>query len=324
MSKQKSVLGKGLSALIPGASGDDETIERVPQPRQLSTERVIESPKEPISLIALSAVAANPLQPRKDFDNTQLEELADSIREHGIIQPITVRQTSRGTYEIVSGERRVRAARLAGLTQIPAYRIDIDDDRTMLELAIIENIERAQLNPIEEAEAYERLIRECGLSQDELATRMSRDRTTISNFLRLLRLPESVRNSLRNGNLGMGHAKAVMALGEPAEQETLWKLAVQEHMSVRKLEELVRATIRRSEANGNAAPPKAGRPMKPVTAAEAQSQEISSIEHSLKQHLATQVKLRTQASGAGELVIQFFSRDELERIVELLLSIEAD
>ncbi len=176
MAKSKFSLGKGLGALIPGAENDSEQEQR--SPAKLGT----------VAMISLEEVAPNPQQPRKDFAQDALADLVDSIRSHGVIQPVTVRRSRLG-FELISGERRVRASRIAGLEEIPAYVIDVDTDLKMLELAIVENVQRKDLNPIEEAESYHRLIEECGLRQEDVAERIAKDRTTVSNFLRLLKLP---------------------------------------------------------------------------------------------------------------------------------------
>ncbi len=304
MSKARSVLGKGLGALIPG----------VETPQEVSTlieERVVDVP-----YIALKEIKPNPFQPRKEFPEAELEELTASIREHGIIQPVTVRKRD-GYYELIAGERRLRAAERAGLVKIPAFVLDVDDERKMLELAIIENVQRQDLNPIEEAESYKRLIDECGLRQDEVAERISRDRTTVSNFLRLLRLPDEIKDSLRRSELGMGHAKAILGIDDPAEQINLWRSAVAESLSVRRLEELARKIITNAAANGNAKK-KAGRPIRPVAD---ESSEASHILDQLKQTLQTQVRISTNESGRGTLIIEFYSDDDRERIIDLLLSI---
>lgn len=313
MSKVKPALGRGLGALIPGALNDaGEEIRR-----ELAQLSGVE-PNE-VSAIELSRIQPNPFQPRRNFPEAELAELAASIREHGVIQPVTVRKTPEG-YQLISGERRVRAARLAGLTQIPAYALTIDSDRKMLELAIVENVQRQDLNPIEEAESYRMLIDECGLKQDEVAERIAKDRTTVSNFLRILKLPEEIKDSLRHGELGMGHAKAIMSIPDMGLQITLWRAAVKEHYSVRKLEELARRTATNLHAtNGSQDRKRPGRPMR--------TPEQSSYETLLaqiKQRLATQVRLKPKNKDEGEIAIEYYSQDDLERLCELLLSIHME
>lgn len=314
MSKTKMVLGKGLGALIPGASAQDA------KPADVSTlieERVIDVPYIDIGLIS-----PNPQQPRKDFPEQELAELTESIREHGVIQPITVRKSG-NRYELITGERRLRASQRAGLIKIPAFVLDVDSDRKMLELAIIENVQRQDLNPIEEAESYRRLIDECGLKQEEVAERISKDRTTVSNFLRLLRLPSEIKESLRKGELGMGHAKAVMVIPDAAHQLALWRQAVQDSYSVRKLEELARRTaLDMAATNGEASRKRTGRPLK--ASDDASTGVYTGIESQLKQKLKTQVRIRTKENGHGDIAIEFYSTDELERLTDILLSIRSE
>jgi ParB family chromosome partitioning protein len=315
MSKNKMVLGKGLGALIPGAES------RSAEPVDVSTlieERVVDVP-----YIEISQISPNPFQPRKDFPEAELEELTASIREHGIIQPVTVRRGVDGRYTLVAGERRLRASERAGLRKIPVFILDVDSDRKMLELSIIENVQRQDLNPIEEAESFKRLIDECGLRQDEVAERISKDRTTVSNFLRLLKLPDEIKSSLRKGELGMGHAKAIMVVPEPEQQIDLWRAAVKDNYSVRRLEELARrAATEIAVTTGVPARKKTGRPLKsPVTAA---SGAYTPIETELKQKFKTQVRIRTKTESSGEIAIEFYSTDELERLAELLLSIRGE
>ncbi len=316
MSKTRSVLGKGLSALIPGAMADEpySGIELDESPEALHSRERHEPHVAPIEI---ARVAPNPLQPRKEFVRENLAELTESIREHGIIQPITVRKAAGEKFELISGERRVRAAIEAGLTHIPAYVIEVESDRKMLELAIVENVQRVELNPIEEAEAYDRLIVDCGLTQEEVAARISKDRTTVANAVRLLKLPERIKDSLRLGELGTGHAKAILGISDPARQNALWDEAIRNHYPVRKLEELARnGTAKvRSKRNGKSA-----------TIAESAEVETSSdiraIESSFQHVLGTQVRVRLKADRTGEIAIQFYSQEEFERLQELLSTIK--
>ena len=271
-----------------------------------------------IAAIEIARVAPNPLQPRKEFLPGQLAELTESIREHGIIQPITVRKAAGEKFELISGERRIRAAIEAGLTFIPAYIIEVESDRKMLELAIVENVQRVELNPIEEAEAYDRLIVDCGLTQEEVAARISKDRTTVANAIRLLKLPERIKDSLRAGELGVGHAKAILGISDAARQNALWDEAVRKHYSVRKLEELAR--------NGTASVRPISR-TKPKNGVESDAVETSSdvraIESSFQHILGTQVRVRLKADETGEIAIQFYSQEEFERLQELLSTISS-
>jgi ParB family chromosome partitioning protein len=314
MSKNKFTLGRGLGALIPGAEA--ESVQDAARDADLGGEL------KATAFIKLDLIAPNPFQPRKDFTPGSLSELVESIREHGIIQPVTLRIIPGGKYELVSGERRVRASRLAGLHDVPAFVIDVPTDRKMLELAIVENVQREDLNPIEEAESYQRLISECGLRQDEVAERISKDRTTVSNFLRLLKLPSEIQESLRKGDLGMGHAKAIMAIPDSAHQVAVWRSAITEGSSVRKLEELARkAATENAVTNGNTARKKSGRPMKLIESADEQIPELIPIENAIKQKLGTQVRIRQKADNKGEIAIEFYSADDLERLSDILMSI---
>lgn len=318
MAKTRSVLGKGLSALIPTAPEDfqeEQFDERAfDSSQRQSTPEATERTRGMDGLVAkieIAKVAPNPLQPRKDFPVEALAELTESIREHGVIQAITVRRVGPDRFELVSGERRVRAAIEAGLSDIPAYVLDVESDRKMLELAIIENVQRLQFNPIEEAEAYQKLIDDCGLTQEDVAEKISKDRTTVANFLRLLRLPTEIKESLRNSELGMGHAKAVMSIADPERQIALWKEAVRNKYSVRKLEELARATdVIRT-------------PKSKTESETAISTEARAMEDSFKRVLGTQVKLRLKSDKSGEIAIQFYNYEDLDRLHELIASIPA-
>lgn len=326
MSKQRSVLGKGLSALIPGAREDNEAAAEEIRMRSSYTTaaRQTEVVPEPqkivgVSKIEIARIAPNPQQPRKEFSEASLKELSSSIREHGVIQPVTVRARPNGTFELVSGERRMRASIEAGLTEIPAYVLDVDTDRKMLELAIIENVQRQQFNPIEEAEAYQRLIDECDLTQEDVAEKIAKDRSTITNFLRLLRLPIEIQDSLRHGNLGMGHAKAVMPVPNADRQVMLWTEAVRGGYSVRKLEEVARNAAKEYSTDTTS---KGGRPAKQVLIPAQDTAHLAPLENSIKQQLGTQVKIRYKTNEAGEIAIEFYNHTDLERLTELLLSIE--
>ncbi len=313
MSKTRSVLGRGLSALIPSVDERYSGIELV-EPEQNSRKH------EPrIAEIEIARIAPNPLQPRKEFATESLSELTESIREHGIIQPITVRKAGNERFELISGERRIRAAIEAGLTHIPAYIIEVETDRKMLELAIVENVQRVELNPIEEAEAFERLIEDCGLAQEEVAMRVSKDRTTIANSIRLLKLPERIKDSLRAGELTTGHAKAILGIPDALRQNALWDEAIRNHYSVRKLEEIARNGSERKKI-----PSKPKQATRPDTNSEETetSSDIRSIESSFQHVLGTQVRVRMKADETGEIAIQFYSLEEFERLQEIFGNIK--
>jgi ParB family chromosome partitioning protein len=316
MSKTRSVLGKGLSALIPGVAMDEARYSGIELVESAETPNGRDRHEPRMATIEIARVAPNPLQPRKEFSAEGLAELTESIREHGIIQPITVRKAAHDRFELISGERRIRAAIEAGLTNIPAYIIEVETDRKMLELAIVENVQRIELNPIEEAEAYERLIEDCGLSQEEVATRVSKDRTTVANSIRLLKLPERIKDSLRAGVLGTGHAKAILGVVDPTRQNSLWDEAIRNHYSVRKLEELARVDVPRVARAAHTTREKSD-PLDDVET----SSDVRAIESSFQHLLGTQVKVRIKSDQTGEIAIQFYSLEEFERLQELISTI---
>lgn len=337
MSKTRSVLGKGLSALIPSAaSGDPENERRTSieldevSPELRTRPAAAQTPVAPrtgpyLAMVEIARIAPNPLQPRKEFSKESLEELTQSIRAHGVIQPVTVRRAGAERFELISGERRIRSAIEAGLTHVPAYVLEVEGDRKMLEMAIVENVQREQFNPIEEAEAYQRLIEDCGLTQEDVAERISRDRTTVANSIRLLRLPESIKDSLRAGELSTGHAKAVLSVESHEKQVELWQAALRDHLSVRKLEELAR------HASGKMPPTRPKRAA--ASRVELNGQEAKSdlalgsvrdLETTLQRKLGTQVRIRMKPDETGELAIQFYSLEDLERLNELLASVSPE
>jgi ParB family transcriptional regulator, chromosome partitioning protein len=274
-------LGRGLGALLPptiGSAGPPEV--------------------SGIQEISVDSIAPNPQQPRKDFDINALNELAGSLRKSGVIQPIVVRKVGPG-YQLIVGERRWRAAKLAGLAQIPAVVRDVSDAES-LELALVENLLREDLNPIEEAEAYQRLLAEFAWTQEELAERVSKDRSTISNCLRLLKLPEPIQADLRGGRLTMGHARALLSLGSAAEQLRLREEILAHSWSVRATEEGVQKK----------------RPNLPRRMAR-RSPELTALEDSFREALATRVRL-VGNERHGRIEIVYASRDDLDRLTEIL------
>ena len=289
-------LGKGLGALL----GDDFLDERSESKSSL--------------FLPISQVESCSSQPRKQFDPEALSDLADSIRQHGIIQPLTVRKLQSGYYQIIAGERRWRAAGMAGLATVPAYVRDVDD-RHVLELALEENIQRSDLNPMEIALTYKGIMEEENLTQDKLSERVGKNRTTIANYLRLFKLPAEVQLALQERTIDMGHARALLALDSPVQQLDLYHRISQEGLSVRKVEELAKAM------NGDDAP-KAKAPKKAEAAAAGADFSL------LKQHLATyfktDVQLTCNAKGKGKISIPFKNEKELERIMALLDSIRND
>jgi ParB family chromosome partitioning protein len=257
-----------------------------------------------VTEISLDAITPNPKQPRKDFEDSTLNDLASSLRETGMLQPVVVRRVGQG-YELIVGERRWRAAKLAGLSQVPAVIREATDAQT-LELALIENLLREDLNPMEEAQAYQRLLSEFGWTQEELAHRVGRDRSTIANCLRLSKLPELVQADLRTGKLTMGHARALLSLASAEEQLRLRDQILAHSWSVRTTEEGV---VRK-------------RAKLPLRSARRRSAEITALEDSLRSALATRVRLiGNERSGRIEVV--YSSREELDRLIELILGAKA-
>jgi len=316
MSKNRAVLGRGLGALLSGIPAEVEQHDaNVPQDdgRSVGT----------VCTIDVTKVRQNPFQPRLDFDRKALEELAQSIKENGVIQPITVRRVEEG-FELISGERRVQASIIAGLAMIPAYILNVESDRAMLELALIENVQRENLNPIEVALGYQRLIKECRLTQEEVALKIGKDRTTVTNFLRLLRLNDQIRTSLRRSEISMGHARALLAIADEEAQSAVWRRVVDDALSVRRTEELVRQTLREEERDvvgkGEKSAPEGAKAEGVHTKLNAMYEEIAGR---LRQVLGTQVKIRRNGKdGAGALVVDFYSDGDLERLLELFAVIE--
>ncbi len=242
------------------------------------------------------------MQPREEIGEAELAELAESIRRHGLLQPIVVRASGEGGYEIVAGERRWRAAKMAGLQRVPCVLVQCDD-RTALAMAMVENLQRADLNPLEEARGYRRLMEQFGLTQEQVAEAVGRSRVAVANKLRLLQLPEAVQELLRAGKLTEGHARALLALEDSGQIEEAARRVVEEGLSVRQTEELVRNWGKRAR------PAKArSRQLPPV---------LKSIEEKLQQALATRVRLKPKRRG-GVIEIEYFSEEELERIVDMI------
>ncbi|MBM4160209.1 MAG: ParB/RepB/Spo0J family partition protein [Ignavibacteria bacterium] len=300
--QKKSVLGRGLSALIPKAPPKEVSLR--------SDEVGVDTGGLGIvARIDVDNVRPNPFQPRSEFDPETLAELTRSIIEKGVIQPITVRRVD-GAYQLVTGERRLRAAQSAGLAQIPAYIITVESDEEMLELALIENIQRDTLNPIEIAHAYKRLIDECNLTQDDVAEKVGKDRTTVANFIRLLRLPSEIQLGLRKDLISMGHARALINIPSEALQLRIYKRIVKAGLSVRKVEQLAKSAGKPAEG------------ARRKSAASPPSASAQSIEEKLRQALGTKVSVREKENGRGEIVIEFYSLDDLDRLLDLFATIE--
>jgi ParB family chromosome partitioning protein len=299
----KTVLGRGLASLIPRV----EPPPVQPAPGGQDDGKSIDV----IVMVDVDKVERNPFQPRKDFDPVTLEELKESIRQKGVIQPITIRRTDRG-YQLISGERRVRAAREAGLTRVPAYIIRVKDNEEMLELALIENLQREDLNPIEVATSYRRLMEECGLTQELVSQKVGKDRSTVTNFLRLLKLPEPIQEALRKGDLSGGHARALLGVENPDLQMRLFKRVLSRGLSVRAIETLVRDTgrvVKQMRSGG-------------TRSGGLRSSAVANLEEKLRQLLGTKVSVRPGAAGRGEIVIEYYSPDDLDRLLDLFSELD--
>ena len=296
----KPALGRGLGALLGG-----NPIAKPPGPASINTPVPEPAPapdlRERVERVPLSRIRPCPFQPRKDFSADALRELADSIREQGIVQPLIVREQS-GQLELIAGERRWRAAHLLGLAEVPVI-VRQADDRAVLELALIENLQRENLNPIEEAQGYSQLIEQFQLKQEEVAVKVGKSRTVVANSLRLLRLPPSIQNFVRDGRLSVGHAKVILGLHAERQQAAADRI-LKENLNVRQTEALI--------ARLNAREPKA--PTGPPRSPDA---HVASLENQLRERLGTKVHLR-YAEGKGALEIAFFSDAELERILQIL------
>src|SRR5690606_14824629 len=297
--QKKTGLGRGLSALL----NDTEAAQGVKLQTQHSPG--MSALHGSVNFIKISEVEVNPFQPRTEFDQNALQELADSIKLQGLIQPITVRKLNQNSFQLISGERRLRASKLAGLTEIPAY-IRTANDQQMLEMALIENIQRENLNPIEVALSFQRMIDECSLKQEELGERVSKNRSTVTNFLRLLKLPPQIQAAIRDNEISMGHAKAVLGLEDDDKQLYLYQEIKSKGLSVRKTEELVREIQNK------------GIKKKEIRKQEPLSFQYQKVQDDLASKFATRVKLNVQGKGKGSIEIPFMSEDDLSRILELL------
>ncbi|MCC5932287.1 MAG: ParB/RepB/Spo0J family partition protein [Cyclobacteriaceae bacterium] len=297
MQKKKNALGRGLGALLE----DSDTTSRKREELASDVAAV-----NIISEIPIEFVEVNPYQPRTHFDKEALDELAESIKTQGIIQPITVRRLSQNQYQLISGERRLQASKLAGLQNIPAY-IRTADDQQLLEMALIENIQRENLNAIEIALSYQRLISECNLKQEELGDRVGKKRTTVNNYLRLLKLPPDIQLGIKNAQITMGHARALITIEDVDFQLNIYNKILSEELSVRKVEELVRAHQENKNDLKKAAIPK-----------EDLSHDLKNVQHRLQSHFGTRVMVKNGKDNKGEIRIPYISHDDLNRILDLL------
>lgn len=292
---KKRALGKGLSALLESASTDIPSGHHSANATQTVGA---------IASLLISQIEANPFNPRTHFEEDALNDLANSIKEHGIIQPLTVRKLGRDKYQLISGERRFRASQMAELTEVPCY-IRIANDSTMLEMALVENIQREDLNAIEVALSYQRLIDECNFTQENLGQKLSKSRSNVTNYLRLLKLPIKVQIGVREGLISMGHARALVSAGDEQRQEELFMLVLTDQLSVRDLEKLIK-----------------GKTTSSVASKKASNVELSTIIQASQQYLAekisSKVNIKANEKGSGKLMIDFKSEKELEKILNLL------
>lgn len=294
-SNKKDALNRGIRSLL--GSIDPEL--KNPSTGGLRQEVVVKSTS--ISRIPIDDIIANPNQPRRDFDQKAIEELSQSIRNHDIIQPITVKPLSSGKYKIIAGERRWRAAKLAGIKDVPVY-IREADDKQVLELALLENLQRENLNAIEIGLSYQRLMEECNMTQEQVAASMGMDRSTVANYIRMLKLPPDIIVAVRNGSLSMGHARALINAGEIDKQLFVFKSIINRKLSVRQTEDLVKQMYRPAKKIPGKSDKKQG--------------QFQKIEDQLTDHFSTRVKLDHLNTGKGKITIEYFSIEELNGILE--------
>lgn len=293
MSKNKRFeIGKGIRALLDNM--DHEPVENQGQ--------VIDELARSFANIPLQQIEINPFQPRTEFDQSSLNELAESIKSLGLIQPLTVRRLSNNKYQLISGERRLRASHIAGLKEVPAF-IRIANDQELLEMALVENLQREDLNAIEIAITYHRLLDEFELTHDRLAGRLGKSRSTITNYLRLLKLPPNIQLGIRQGILSMGHARALIGISDVALQIVVFNEVINNQLSVRETEKLIR----------NYLAPKTNLPKKAI-----ENQPLQHLENELKSYFSARVKISKTENGDGKMVIHFNSDEELNRILETM------
>ena len=304
MSKQQRGLGKGLGALL----GGDTDLIRKPVGyvnKQVVTETKIQTQDTAdIMRIPVDLIEPNPYQPRMSFDQEALDELADSIRTLGLIQPITVRRKDEGRYQIISGERRFRACRLAGMDMIPAYIRDTND-QGMLEMAIVENIQREDLDPIEVALSYQRLIEECSLTQEQMAVRVGKKRASVTNYLRLLKLPAKIQHDLKVGLLSVGHAKVLLGVEDTNVQEYLCDLVIKEDLSVRQLEDKIKKLTEQKKA----AEPQEEQDL---------PDEYFKVLEIVGKYFENNISIKRSGSGKGSMTIHFGSDEEVRKFLKAL------
>ena len=300
---KRNALGRGLGALL----SDNDIVN----PKSTGLPPIV-SNNNSIDSIDINLIETNPYQPRDTFESESLKELAASIKVQGIIQPLTVRKLSNNAYQLISGERRLRASKLAGLTEVPVY-IRAANDQEMLEMALIENIQRENLNAIEVAISFQRMLDECSLKQEELGDRVGKNRSTVTNYLRLLKLPPVIQAALRDSKISMGHARAMISMDSIDKQLYAFEEVLKNDLSVRKLEDLVRSM---SDKNAVKLTDKTKSPAD--KAAQAFSSEYQRIQSDLAAKFDAKVSLKADKNGSGNIQIPFISTDDLNRILEML------
>jgi len=297
--KPKGGLGKGLDVLFGGSSASIE-----PETAANVTEL---NPKieESILYLPVDTIKTNPFQPRQLFDEAEMKELSESIKQKGVIQAITVRKTDDGSYELITGERRLRASKLAGLEKIPAYVMDVNSKEDLLEIALVENIQRKDLNAIEVAEGYQRLIEECRLTQEQVSEKVGKSRSAVTNYLRMLKLPDEIKESLRKGEITEGHARAILTAESEIDQHLLWKRIMGENLSVRKSEELTKKLKKQPKHK------------KIYEITDQNKAAINFLEEKFREHFGTKVRLNPTSPTKGQIIIEYFTAEDLERIIDL-------
>jgi ParB family chromosome partitioning protein len=295
--KKRPPLGKGLSALLENSETD------------ITSKNANSGVVNSVSMLPIESIEANPFNPRTNFEKDALNELSQSIAVHGIIQPLTVRKLGRDKYQLISGERRFRASQMAGLKEVPAY-IRVANDQTMLEMALVENIQREDLNAIEVALSYQRLIEECSLTQDQLSQKVAKSRSSITNHLRLLKLPADIQAAVRDNVISMGHARALVSAGDEALQLAIYTRIAEEGLSVRDTELLIR--------EGYVEPREGSAPVQRIS----RNAEITEKQFVFKEHmsdrLSTKIDIKKSPTGGGKIIVNFNSEVDLNRIIELL------
>jgi len=295
---KKQALGKGIRALLDTIDDDIKT----PQERGAGlSDKTVNA----IARIPLEQIEVNPKQPRRDFDEQALKELSESIKLHDLIQPVTVIKTGQNQYQLISGERRLRASKMAGLKDLPAY-VRSADSQEKLEMALLENLQREDLNAIEIAVSFRQLMDECALTQEQLSERMKKERSTVANYLRLLKLPPDIQKSVRDNKLSMGHARAILSLEHIEQQLYLFREIMERGLSVRQVEQMVK----------DMAADKTSTAPKPTANAVKLPPAYKRIEDNMASHFSTKVKLDRKKTGRGSIFIEFYNDEDLERIME--------